>query len=141
MKPQAANKTTGVKITSTILLIINGIGALSAGIGFIRHPDGSAVGIDISVLKYSPFSNFLIPGILLFIFNGLCSLIALFLVYSGNRNAGLSVLVQGVILLIWIIVQVIMLQTINPLHLIFFLIGCLLCLAGFILRKKHPFVK
>ena len=47
------------------------IGALPVGYLFITKPDGSAVGLNVEMLANSPFSDFLIPGIALFIFNGI----------------------------------------------------------------------
>lgn len=106
-----------------ILLVVNGMGALSAGLGFILEPDGSAVGIPTSALQHSPFKDFLIPGMLLFVFNGLSSLLVLLLVARKHSKAPLFITAQGVILLVWITVQVIMLQAVHWLHVTFFLMG------------------
>lgn len=49
-----------------ILLFIQGVMALLGGYKLIKDPSGSLIGMPITMLAHSPFSNFLIPGIVLF---------------------------------------------------------------------------
>lgn len=119
----AVKKQALLRITSLVLLCINAAGALSAGLGFILYPDGSKLGMNTAILRHSPFNNFLLPGILLFVCNGLFSLLTLFLVLIKKDKAWLFVRAQGFILTGWISIQVLMLQTLNLLHFIFMFIG------------------
>ena len=53
------------------LLLFLGIGALSGGITLIISPSGKLLGgLPVSILDHSPFTNFLIPGIILFLIFG-----------------------------------------------------------------------
>lgn len=61
MKPKTARN-----ILITLLLFL-GIGALGGGLGLIISPSGKLMGgLPLSSLQNSPFTDFLIPGIILF---------------------------------------------------------------------------
>jgi len=54
-----------------ILLAFLGLGAIFGGAVFMISPTGKLFGMPLSMLDNSPFTNFLIPGIILFIVLGL----------------------------------------------------------------------
>jgi hypothetical protein len=118
-----------------ILLLFNGTGALFGGWQLIAHPDGSGLQLTLDWLEHTPFNDYLVPGIILFIVNGLFStgtLIALILKY--RYSAGL-VLFQGILLSGWIVVQVLLIRTVHPLHLIMGSVGIALIVVGLLLFK------
>lgn len=82
------------------------LGALPVGYLFITHPDGSAVGMNVEMLANSPFSDFLIPGIALFVFNGIFHLINAVFCFLKLSYAPYIGAILGIGLLIWIFVQV-----------------------------------
>jgi hypothetical protein len=51
-----------------ILLVLLAANAFYGGISFILEPDGSLLKINPEWLEKSPFTNYLIPGILLILF-------------------------------------------------------------------------
>lgn len=109
-----------------IIHIIVGIGALFGGMAAILSPSGSAVGISASeALKNGPFTDFLIPGLFLFVIIGLGNIGALITAKYKNRYQAYISGCLGVILCLWIIIQCYMLFMINALHIIFFIIGAL----------------
>ena len=61
------------------LMIFLGIGAFGGGATLILSPDGKLLGLPLSILSLSPFRNFLIPGIILFLILGV---VPLLLVYA-----------------------------------------------------------
>jgi hypothetical protein len=72
MKKQWQQKT--FRIIAIILLFIVALNALAAGYSFITDPSGNGLGSTTSYIRKSaPFKNFLIPGIFLFIINGILS--------------------------------------------------------------------
>ncbi|MBX2946201.1 MAG: hypothetical protein KF725_10230 [Cyclobacteriaceae bacterium] len=73
-------KTTRILIIS--LLLFNGISACFGGYRLISKPDGSGLDMPVSFLEHTPFSNYLIPGIVLFVANGLLSLVVAFFVIT-----------------------------------------------------------
>jgi amino acid permease len=66
-----------LKILTVLLLLFNGIGAIYGGGNLILHPDGSSIELSPDWLKHTPFRDYLIPGIILFIANGLLSVFVL----------------------------------------------------------------
>ena len=61
-----------------LLLAFLGLGAIFGGAVLIISPSGALFGMPLSMLEFSPFTSFLIPGIILFSMLGLtpCLLIA-----------------------------------------------------------------
>lgn len=66
------------KITRNILLALLaflGLGAMGGGAIFIISPSGKLFGMPLSMLDKTPFSNFLIPGIILFLVLGIAPIL------------------------------------------------------------------
>jgi len=83
-------KSKAARNILVILLLFLGIGALGGGLGLIISPSGRLMGgLPLSVLQNSPFRDFLIPGIILFLVLGISPcLIALALIRKpANRLA------------------------------------------------------
>ncbi|RYU95446.1 hypothetical protein [Emticicia agri] len=122
-----------------ILLLFNGFGALYGGVRLITQPDGSSLGLPLSLLANSPFHDFLIPGILLLLSNGVASIGASISFTLKPRKLAWVIWAQGVILLIWLIVQVIMIKTLHPLQFILGAVGvALIWLGREIASKQTP---
>lgn len=64
-------------VAAIALLLFNGIGALYGGWQLATDPTGGSMQMPLSYLQYSPFETYLIPGIVLFIANGIGSLVVL----------------------------------------------------------------
>jgi len=99
-----------------------GIGAMLGGLAAITNPK-APLGISVEVLKNSPFSNFLIPGIILFIIIGIGNVFSALMFRFKSRFQGYISSVFSWALVIWIVVQCIMLNDIAFLHVLFFIIG------------------
>lgn len=99
-----------------------GIGAMAGGLAAITNPY-EPLGMPIDPLKNSPFSNYLIPGIILFTIIGLGNIFSALLFRLKLKLQGYISSIFSFALVIWIIVQCIILNTIAFLHVLFFLIG------------------
>lgn len=103
----------------TVLLFVLSANAIYGGICLILQPDGSLLSTSAGWHKKMPFSNFVIPGILLLFFLGFLPVISLFGMFL-KRKPGLPeaincfpekqwgwtfALYSGIIANIWIIVQ------------------------------------
>lgn len=99
-----------------------GIGALAGGLAAITNPFGP-MGMPTEPLKNSPFSNYLIPGIILFVIIGLGNIISAIMFRFKSRYQGYISSIFSWALMIWIIVQCIILKSIVSLHVIYFIIG------------------
>jgi len=101
------------------LLLFNGLSALFGGSLLIAAPDGSLLGLPLSLLARTPFRDFLLPGIILFTVLGLGSCIGWGLVYRRMWGAARWAQVVGLATVIWIITQVLMIHGIDVLHVIY----------------------
>jgi len=86
------------KILASLLLLFNGIGAIYGGWNLITHPDGSSFQMSLEYLKYSPFDDYLISGIILFIANGVFSFFVVSVIVFKIKNYAWLIIIQGVIL-------------------------------------------
>ena len=140
VKPQINNryimksKTIYLGIIQTIV----GIGAIPAGLAMILDPYGTNLGMSTEILLKSPFQNFFIPGLFLFIVNGLFSVIGAILSFTGNKYAGLNGLGLGLFLIIWICVQIYFIGLTHFLQPLYFVIGIIEIILSysFILRRR-----
>jgi len=119
-----------LRITAIMLLLIIGINALAAGYGFMADPSGAGLGITTDYLRHSPFSNFFIPGIVLFAMIGMLSFLAAIIVILRERHYQDLIFLQGMILVAWIIIQMILVRDINLLHIACLVIGYALTRLG-----------
>lgn len=126
-----------LRILACLLLLFNGTGALFGGWSFIQDPTGSDLQIPTTYLEHSPFKDFLIPGIVLFTVNGVLSLVTLVWTLMQWKQYGWLIMIQGAMLVGWIIIQMIMLREINLYHFIFGSIGLLLLWIGWTLKVKN----
>lgn len=121
------------------LHVFVGLGAIAGGLAAIINPY-KPFGMTIESLKYSPFTNYLIPGIILFTVIGLGNIISALMLRSKSRFKAYISSVFNWALVIWIAVQCIMLKAVVFLHvlyLIFGLIGAVLSMI--ILFEQHLF--
>jgi hypothetical protein len=128
---------TFFKILAGMLLLFNGVGAVYGGWNLMSYPDGSSMGISLDWLKYTPFPGYFIPGIILFVANGLFSFAVLLALLAGAKNTPWLVMAQGAILTGWIMIQILMIQTVNSLHIIFGSMGFALILLGILLHRNN----
>lgn len=120
---------------SVIILLINGIFGCIGGISLILDPTGGILGMSLHQLLFLPFKDYLVPGILLLIINGISSLLVAFLALKKTRNVSVFIFTQGIVSTAWIIFE----ATTNPhsfLQLIFGTIGIILIFLGVILSKR-----
>ena len=116
-----------------------GVGAVFGGLAAITNPKGP-LGIPIETLKNSPFNDFLIPGIILFTLIGLGNIFSALMFRFKPRFQGYISSVFSWALVIWIVVQCIMLNSIAALHIIFFIIGLIeATLSAIILYEQRLF--
>ncbi|MDP4151818.1 MAG: hypothetical protein Q8865_00050 [Bacillota bacterium] len=125
--------------TMLILHAFIGIGGMAGGLGAITNPN-LPMGVSTELLKNSPFSNYLIPGILLFSVIGIGNVIASVGILCKFKWQGYLSSVFSWALVIWIIVQCIMLRMVATLHIVFFFIGVIeAALSAVMLFKERLF--
>jgi len=119
-----------------ILLCFIAITATVSGILMISQPDGSILNLKPELLSGSPFSNYLVPGILLACIVGAVNLVAAFLNMMRHRHRYNAAIAGGAVIITWILVQVMMIGTIHWLHILYFSAGALVILGAYQLKGR-----
>jgi hypothetical protein len=107
--------------TLILLQLLLGVGAVFGGGVLILAPDGHLIGMPLNLLASSPFTNFLVPGLLLFFFVGAFPIAVAYSLWQrpGWRWPNLlnpfkrmhwswaASMAAGAAVLVWILVEVI----------------------------------
>ena len=126
-----------LSIISIFLLFFTGITASIGGFMLMYDPTGKPLRMNVSLLAGSPFDSFFIPGIILFLFLGFASIIVAFFVINDHSYSTRLIFNQGLVVIGWIIVQIIMVKYFHFLQLIYLMIGIALIYTGYLgLPKK-----
>jgi len=113
-----------IKISLFMLHLLVAIFAFFGGWAAISRPL-DPFGISTDMLVNSPFDTFLIPGLLLFIVIGLGQLVAAAsILFRSHYQACVSFFTGGV-LVIWLLVQVLMIRTVELMHIMTAVIACI----------------
>lgn len=127
---------TWIKGMAHVLLIFNSMGAFTGGYLLMRYPDGHALQLAPSLLQHTPFKNFFLPGLILMLANGAFSVLVSWMLLVQKPLAHVALMVQGVILGGWIVVQMLMIRTVFFLHIIFLLVAFAFLILGYLLRPS-----
>lgn len=117
------------KVT-VVSLVLLGIGALAGGIALVSQPDGSAMGFQTSLLEGSPFSDYLVPGLILGGLFGVGSLVVAMMGLRHSRLAPSLAFAIGCAQMIWIVVELGIIKELSWLHPAFFGVGLVIAVAS-----------
>lgn len=124
----------------TVLLAFQGISAVGGGAAFLLDTSGSVAGMTTEVLAGTPFTTYLWPGLLLGLGLGVPALVAAVGVYRRRRWVGFArleratgrhwswsvALAIGIGLMLWIVVQLLLLDERTFLQPLMFAVGAAL---------------
>ncbi len=113
-----------------ILLTLLGVGGLAGGIALVAKPDGSVMHFDPALLAGSPFTDFLVPGLIL---GGLFGIGSFAVVALGLRHVPVAPFLAFAIgcgQMIWITVELAVIRELSFLHPTFFAVGFAIALAS-----------
>ncbi len=97
----------------------------------ISDPLGVKSGMPISFLDNSPFTSFMVPGIILLIMNGLVSLIFAILIIRGNKWSAWLMILQGCILFGWLLAQLAIIKEYDWFyHTLYLALAGFMCISG-----------
>lgn len=122
------------------LQVFLGLGAVFGGGAFIIDPSGELIRMPITLLEPSPFTNYLIPGVILFVILGIlplviayglvtrkdCKIAALLNIFQHMHWAWTFSLYMGFTLIIWISVQMYLINLVETVHLVYIGLGLLI---------------
>ena len=117
-------------LSSILLLVFNGAGAIYGGYGLITHPNGTTIGLDMKLLAHTPFTDYLVPGIALLLLNGICDFLVLVATVRKANSFHRYIVAQGMVLLIWLAIQILLIRTIDQMHFVMGLTGTLMIASG-----------
>ncbi|MEO1260961.1 MAG: hypothetical protein AAFZ15_19330 [Bacteroidota bacterium] len=127
-----------------LFLFIQILSALPAGWSFISDPSGGIIGISTDLLDDSPFADYLIPGLLLFIVLGLFPIIILYglikkrpfklaekiNLYPNQHWSWTLAFYFGIVLVVWINVQLFFLKEFFIFQFIYSMLGVMLIILA-----------
>ena len=99
-------RARSLRVCLGVLQVLIGLGAVGGGIGLVSDPSGANLGFHPEWLAGSPFSDYLIPGLVLLVVNGLGNVVGGVLSFTGRRFAGAAAVLLGLFMVAWIAVQV-----------------------------------
>jgi len=137
------------------LLAFLGLGAIVGGGAMIISPSGILLGLPLSMLDKAPFNNYLIPGIILFLCLGLFPSIILFHLikktdcrmaekfnFFKDIHWTLSYCIYiGFILIIWIQVEMVLIQTVSWIHTFYMFLAILIIFVSLIPQVRNIYKK
>jgi len=117
-----------------------GIGALFGGMFGMLNPY-DPLGIPVELLEGSPFSSYFIPSLILFTVIGLGHTFSGWTALKKSYYQAYISTVFSWALMIWIVVQCLIMETVAFLHILFFfigLIGAVLAMLLFFEKRQLP---
>ena len=149
-------KTKTARNILIILLLFLGLSAIGGGGALIVSPSGKLLGgLPLSILEHSPFTDFLVPGIILFLILGLtpCLLVYSLLKKPANKFAEYFNLFKDMYwawsysiyvafaLIIWIQVETIFVQSVGWLQTFYMLYAIPIVLVALLPQVKAIYKK
>lgn len=126
-----------VRWWALLLLVFLGASGIAGGVLLILDPYGIRWGImPLSLLQYSPFHSYLVPGIILLVSNGLLPLWVYLQVKRSRLRYGRWTAFQGCVLFGWLAVECAMLRMVVWPQLFYLAIALALMGCGFVLNRR-----
>jgi len=89
-----------------LVCVLQAISGLAGGVGLLGAPDGSLLQFPTDGLEGTPFSDFLIPGLILLLVLGVYPLVVAYGLWRRRAWAWWGAGILGVGLLIWLAVEI-----------------------------------
>lgn len=143
-------------ISTYLLIILVGFQmfcAIPAGLMMILDPTGATLGVPLKMLVPSPFSNFLIPGLFLFLILGIFPIL---IVYGLLKKPNFKWVNQlnlykdqhwsltfsyylGILLVLWINMQLYFIESWDVLHFVYSMLGVLIIVVAHLPGTKRDY--
>ncbi|WNS41807.1 hypothetical protein [Paenibacillus sp. MMS20-IR301] len=150
----SGKKRPGSVVVLLVLQAFLGLGAIGGGLALLVDPSGEMMGMPASVLERSPFTDFVIPGILLLLIFGVLPLIVFYgllkqpdwsrgnvLTPFTNLHAAWSFSMYiGFGQIIWIMVQTYMMNAVSVVHVFYMSLGMLIQIVTLLPSVQRYFV-
>ncbi len=148
-------KSKKIRTLLITLLAFLGVGAIGGGAVLIISPSGKMIGMPLSMLKPSPFSDFLIPGIILFLVLGVIPLllimallkkptskVAEYFNYCSDMHwAWTYTIYIAIVLTFWIQIEMVLLNAVSWLHTFYMLLAVLIIFVALLPQIRNLYKK
>ncbi|MCB9765246.1 MAG: hypothetical protein H6739_36065 [Alphaproteobacteria bacterium] len=136
--PAAVKPQRALRVAAGVMTLLVGLTATGGGVELILLPHGADyMGLDSTILQHSPFTDFVIPGVLLMVFVGLLNLAAAVTVLRRHPLGEPASVAAGVSMTTWILVEVALLRTFHPLHALYGGLGLATLAVGATLWRRR----
>ena len=142
------------KTTRNILLALLaflGLGAIGGGVIFIISPGGKLFGMPLSMLDKSPFSSFLIPGIILFSVLGIAPILLMialikkpnskfanwFNFFKDMHWSWSYTIYVAFTLIFWIQIEMVLLNAVSWLHTFYMLLAVVIIFVALLPQVRN----
>ncbi len=119
-----------------VCVLLQGLSGIAGGVGLTLDPTGKSLQIPIEWLAGSPFSDFLVPGLILGLVLGVFPVVIAVGLWMRKRWAGWGSVLVGLGLIIWILVEVLIIgyQPEPPLQAIYGTLGVVILALSLLVR-------
>ena len=138
-----------------VLLAFLGLGAIGGGAVLIVSPSGKLIGMPLAILNPSPFSNFLIPGIILFFVLGIIPMLLIIALlkkptsklaerfnYCADMHWAWTYSIYiAFILIFWIQIEMVLLNAVSWLHTFYMLLAVVIIFVALLPQVRNLYKK
>lgn len=124
-----------VRWAAIVLLFFTGVSGVIGAVPMIADPHGRPWQMPQSLLRYSPFHSYLIPGIVLFCAIGILALAACAMVVLRRYGHEFATAFAGCVLFGWIVVECLLIRMVVWPHYLYGAIGAALMACGAALAR------
>ena len=144
-------KSTSIRNLLISLLAFLGLGAIGGGTALIISPSGRLMGLPLSILDPSPFSDFLIPGIILFLVLGVMPLLLIIALLRQPMSklaqyfnycidmhwAWTYTIYLAITLIFWIQIEMVLLNAVSWLHTFYMLLAVVIIFVALLPKVRE----
>jgi len=120
-----------------VLHFVIGAAALLGGGALVVWSNGKMLRLPVTLLAQSPFTDFLLPGVILFGTVGVFNLIACYLALRRESGAELISFLAGGVLLIWVGIEAVIIDASSWLQLVSAALAVLVVLDAIWIRRSR----
>lgn len=130
-----------IKLSLIISVFFTACSVMVLGTDFTLSPSGTIFGLHPFILQNSPFSNFLLPGIISLLIVGGSSLFTLLLLLENNNYALPAALVTGIITICWACFIALATSQISWINIVYWVLGFKITVVSLYIQKSYDDIK
>lgn len=137
-RPRLSPARHGVRRWLIALSLFTGITAVLGGIELVAWPTGAPwLAFTVDILARTPFTTFLVPGLLLMLLVGLGNMVSSTLALLRHRSSDVVSFGAGATLLGWLVGEMALLRTFHWLHVVYLAVALATMAAALWLRSQR----